>query len=149
MILSIGVSAAIIGVMMSSSGRQAIFRFVLSCTSMFLITQLIDFSSDTSSVIPRTFTNFTTIPISKDSTLVLMTDRKPHQFPYGDKAMEEYLTSIPDSVILGIRGNSSEWISVRARESRPSIRVFTYPKHLEREVLDAQREEKMLHEFDR
>jgi len=145
LLLSILVSSALLLVLMSQSRRQAAFRFIVSSISIFLIVHLVGVQPSVSRLIPRTNVAVSAIPLQKDTTLILITDRKPHLYPSTDRALVEFITTLPDSAIVGIRGNVSEWTAVQAHDLRPSVKFFNYPKSLESSVLMMQGERKGLH----
>jgi ComEC/Rec2-related protein len=122
--LSILVSSALLLVLMSQSRRQAAFRVIMSSISIFFIVRIADVQPSVSRLIPRTNVAVSAIPLQKDSTLILITDRKPHLYPSIDRALVEFIATLPDSAIVGIRGNVSEWTAVQAHELRPSVKFF-------------------------
>ena len=45
------------------------------------------------------------VPISENKTFILLSDRKPAQYPSRDYSMERLLLENPDSLVIGYTGN--------------------------------------------
>jgi hypothetical protein len=57
-------------------------------------------------------------PLNHGRTFVLLADRKPHQYPSRDIAMEKHLAEYKDSLIIGINGNAGMAVTDYVRKMR-------------------------------
>lgn len=69
-------------------------------------------------IVPRPLLVMAETKLNEDTTFVLLVDRKPHQEPIGDIGLEKYLEAIPNHLVIGKKGNVSEWISVKTLKKR-------------------------------
>ncbi|MBS1537667.1 MAG: ComEC/Rec2 family competence protein [Bacteroidetes bacterium] len=133
-------SVGLVYILLVQSKRQSLFR--LTVTSVVMVFSLVIVKPNITInsaftrgesvrlTAPRMNVVARIIPLKKGVTAALITDRKPHQYPFGDPALQRYLLGLNDSLLIGIQGNSSEWIAAQVRNLRPSTHIFTYPKYL-------------------
>jgi ComEC/Rec2-related protein len=143
-IIAVLSSIVIVYVLYSRSKRQTLFRLSVSVVVMVASIMIIQpninlhttFSGGESKrlLAPRVNVVATIIPLKQGVTAVLITDRKAHQYPLGDASLERYLMGLRDSLIIGTRGNSSQWIAAQVRDSCPKTRIFTYPLSLQNTI---------------
>ena len=86
-------------------------------------------------IIPRTDMVMTVLPINSAQKFILLEDRKPHLNPRNDNALIEYLADHDSDIIIGKRGNCSEWITVKVAEQR-NVRIFPVPDSLYNHIQD-------------
>lgn len=138
-------SVAVLYILFSNTRRQAMFRAGVA-SAVLLLTVLIikpDVNIRTTftggETIPlvakRMYVNAKIIPLKEGLTGVLITDRKTHQYPQSDPYLQEYLADLNDSLLVGVNGNSSEWIASRVRNKHGKIKIFTCTQWMQNEFM--------------
>ncbi len=80
-------------------------------------------------VIPRNDMVMTVLPVNSMQKFILLEDRKPHLNPRNDNALIDFLIHNNSDLIIGKRGNCSEWITVKVAEKR-KVQIFSVPDSL-------------------
>jgi len=104
----------------SSNRRNILFRITACCLliGMVIILQKDYANTEPLIIAPRQYMVMAHIGLDSDTSFVLLADRKPHLQPKNDMALIQYLENIPGHLIIGKRGNCSEWISVQVSKKR-------------------------------
>ena len=129
--VSLVVTSVTLYVIFSQNIRMFLFR-IASCSAIcFCIVALIDNHQHKQmwEIIPRTDMVMTVLPINSTQKFILLEDRKPHLNPRNDNALIEYLADHDSDIIIGKRGNCSEWITVKVAEKR-KVKIFPVPDSL-------------------
>lgn len=143
-------SASLIYILLANSRMHALFRFCVASAVMVMSVMIakpdidINVAFSAGETIPivarRMNVDATIIPLKKGVGVALITDRRAHQYPSGDAPLERYLSGLNDSLLIGIRGNSSEWIAAQVRNNHPKTRIFVCPVSFQNELGMAKKE---------
>ena len=106
-LFSVLISLGLLYILLSNSRKQFLFRLVVSVCVCYMALALYNGTTDIRGikVYPRENYVAAIIPISDNKTFVLLSDRKPGQYPARDFSMEKYLLENPDSLLIGYTGN--------------------------------------------
>lgn len=117
--IAIVLSLALLYVLLSKNNRQAVFRFFVAGAACLLVFKTVAIpQKEAAKIIPREhFTTFI-VPFKTGRTAVLMADRKPHIYPQHDMGMENFLKEYPGELLIGARGNASEFTMVSVVKAR-------------------------------
>lgn len=115
-LLAVGVAY----LLFANNKRVLVFRSIVIVLCSFCIFCYLSVESKHTKVhiVPRPLLVMAETKLSENTTFVLLVDRKPHQEPIGDIGLEKYLQAIPHHLVIGKKGNVSEWISVKTLKKR-------------------------------
>lgn len=136
-------SVALLYILFSNTRRQAMFRTGVASAVLLLTVQIMKPQVDIKTtfaggetiplVVKRKYVDAKIFPLKERLTGVLITDRKPHQYPFSDPYLQQYLAGLNDSLLIGVSGNSSEWVATRVRDKHVNVKIFTCPISLQNE----------------
>lgn len=134
-------SMALVYILLANSRRHILFRLSVASTVMVMSVMIVKPDVDINAtfsggetiplVAHRMNVDATLIPLKKGVSVALITDRKAHMYPIGDASLERYLAGLNDSLLIGIRGNASEWIAAQVRDNHPKTKIFVCPWSLQ------------------
>ena len=121
----------ILYVIFSQNMRMLLFRIVTCSVVCSSIVVLFDNHQKKQlwEIIPRNDMVMTVLPVNSTQKFIMLEDRKPHQNPRSDNALIDYLIHNNSELIIGKRGNCSEWITVKVAEKR-KVQIFPVPDSL-------------------
>ena len=98
-------SIASIYIFYSKTKRQAYFRIVSSISIGLLFFFIFSDPDHRILVLPREKTVVIMLPPQNNKTAIVISDRMPRQYPQKDIALEKYIASLDDTIILAYTGN--------------------------------------------
>ncbi len=133
-LLSIIISIIFIWLSATLHFKQLLFKTAFSVVILILLlTNLGNYKHvDTLQIFPRMKYVAIVIP-SKEKSICLLLDRKPRQFPSGDKAMEKYITSLSGKLVIGVSGNAGIAVSDNIKKQR-DVTILEIPSELQRKI---------------
>lgn len=118
-LIAIILSLGFLYVLLSKNNKQAIVRIIATGAACFLVFKAISIpKKETVKIISREYYTAFFVPFKNGQTAVLMTDRKPHLYPQHDLGMENFLKEFPGELLIGVRGNASEFTMVNVQKER-------------------------------
>jgi ComEC/Rec2-related protein len=117
--IAVILSLGLLYILFSKNNKQAFFRFIATGAACFLVFTTISIpQKETVKIIPREHYTAFIVPFKNNSTAVLMTDNRPHLYPLHDIGMERFLKEFPGELLVGARGNASEFTLVNVLKER-------------------------------
>src|SRR3989339_444584 len=106
-LFSVLISIGLIYALLSNSRKQLLFRLGISVCVCYMSLALYNGTTDKREIkiYPRENYVAAFVPISENKTFILLSDRKPAQYPSRDYSMERLLLENPDSLVIGYTGN--------------------------------------------
>src|SRR3989339_41414 len=106
-LFSVLISIGLIYALLSNSRKQLLFRLGISICVCYMSLALYNGTTDKREIkiYPRENYVAAFVPISENKTFILLSDRKPAQYPSRDYSMERLLLENPDSLVIGYTGN--------------------------------------------
>ncbi|MES2767305.1 MAG: ComEC/Rec2 family competence protein [Bacteroidota bacterium] len=118
-VIAIILSLGLLYVLLSKNNKQAIVRIIATCAACFFVFKILAIpQKETVKIIPREYYTAIFVPFKNGWTAVLMTDRKPHLYSQHDLGMENFLKEFPGELLIGARGNASEFTMVNVEKER-------------------------------
>lgn len=106
-LISIIFSVGIVYLIFSKTKRQFLFRCLICITLSSLSYNLFKTEEvDNLKVIPRSQFVCIELPAEKNRKLIVVADRKPSIYPFHDFAMQEYLKSKKEKLLIAYNGNA-------------------------------------------
>lgn len=106
-ILAFVISVLLIYMFLSKHLKIFVFRACISVVFLILIIELIPNTDlKTIAIYPRNHTVSVFIPSNNNEYLVIVSDRKPNQYPIRDIALENYILKLKGKITIAINGNS-------------------------------------------
>jgi ComEC/Rec2-related protein len=118
-LIAVALAFVLLYILLSKSWKQAGFRIVVSAIAVFLVFKFTSVpQKETVKIIPREHFTAIIVPFKKGATAALMYDRKPHLYPLHDIGIERFLKEMPGELVIGARGNASEFTMVNVLKER-------------------------------
>lgn len=110
--ITIIISCLFIYIILSNNYKTAILRLSLCFVILFLVGALnFSFLNNKIEIYPRPNTISLFIPTSNHEKIIMILDRKPHQYPILDNSLYKHIKKIDTKYILMINGNNGIRIS--------------------------------------
>ncbi|TAL70682.1 MAG: ComEC/Rec2 family competence protein [Bacteroidetes bacterium] len=122
-LFSILISLGLLYILLSYSRRQLLLRFGVSVFACFIALTLYNGTTNKREIkiYPRENYIAAIVPLNEYKTFVLLSDRKPSQYPARDYSMEKLILENPDSLVIGYTGNVGINISDHIKYKRKII----------------------------
>ncbi|MGB9771462.1 MAG: ComEC/Rec2 family competence protein [Candidatus Kapaibacteriota bacterium] len=132
-LLSLFISLMTIWLFFSLERKVFIIRFAIFLFAFILLLfNLNQSEKDTIHIFPREKYIAIIIP-SKEKTICLLLDRKPHQHTAIDRAMEKYLTNFQGDLWIGVSGNVGIAISDNVKKAR-NTKILEIPREAQQTI---------------
>lgn len=106
-LFSVLISLGLLYILLSNSRKQLIFRFGFSVFVCYMALTLYNGTTNNREIkiYPRENYVAVFVPFKDNKTFILLSDRKPAQYPARDYSMERLLLENPESIVIGYSGN--------------------------------------------